>query len=146
MITGDAHARWSEGMSSQRMVYTGNQPLLYHKKYVVGGRDGKLLMLMKLKLNHKLMSFISSFLADEIVLEQGTFCYPFQCYLPPDLPTSLEGTAGYIRYTVIVVLDAAGNAPNMEFQENFTALRPLNLNNNPVLRVRLEHGYLSFPP
>lgn len=44
------------------------------------------------------------------------------------------------------MLDVLGNDTNVEFRKDFTVLRPVNLNNDSALRVRLEDGCLSFPP
>lgn len=54
--------------------------------------------------------------------------------LPPELPTSVEGGIGYIRYMVRVVLDIP-MWPDPEFEEPFTVIKAINLNAIPALRV-----------
>lgn len=71
----------------------------------------------------------------ETRVDAGHYSYPFECKLPIGLPTSLEEAKGYIRYTVKVVFDVPGIVPDLEFEEFFTVIKPLNLNDNPTLRV-----------
>lgn len=70
----------------------------------------------------------------EIQLAAGTHQYSFQCYLPTDLPSSVEGEFGYIRYQMTVVFEVAF-WPEQEFITPFTVIKPLNLNDSPMLRV-----------
>lgn len=76
--------------------------------------------------------------------------------LPVDLPTSVEGTIGFIRYSVIVNLDRP-MWPDQEFEESFTVLKAVNLNDNMALRVMQLYSrneivffftlfYLAVPP
>lgn len=67
-------------------------------------------------------------------MNRGTHTYNFQCNLPAELPTSVEGNIGYIRYTARVVVDVP-MAFDKDFKQGFTVIRPLNLNNNPEMRV-----------
>lgn len=75
------------------------------------------------------------FHAGEIELQPGVYSYTFQCLLPAGLPTSVEATHGHIRYSATVNLDRP-MWPDQEFEEGFTVLKPLNLNDQPHLRVR----------
>lgn len=59
--------------------------------------------------------------------------------LPPELPTSVEGSYGYIRYIVRVVLDFRLH-PEMIFEEPFTVIKMINLNDEPALRV-IKHFF-----
>lgn len=54
--------------------------------------------------------------------------------LPDGLPTSFEGRFGHIRYTARVVLDIP-LWPDKTFEEPFTVLKAINLNEIPTLRV-----------
>lgn len=70
------------------------------------------------------------------MLQPGTYNYTFQCNLPIGLPTSVEGVHGYIRYSVTLNLDRP-LWPDQEFEEGFTVIKPVNLNDQPTLRVRI---------
>lgn len=74
------------------------------------------------------------YITGEVVIQPGEYNYTFSCMLPVDLPTSVEGNTGYIRYSVIVNLDRP-MWPDQEFEESFTVLKPVNLNDNLALRV-----------
>lgn len=74
------------------------------------------------------------FFPGELVVQAGEYNYTFSCVLPVDLPTSVEGKIGFIRYSVIVNLDRP-MWPDQEFEESFTVLKPVNLNDNISLRV-----------
>lgn len=54
--------------------------------------------------------------------------------LPISLPTSVEGNIGYIRYSVAVHIDKP-LWPHQRFQEYFTVIKALNLNDEINLRV-----------
>ncbi|KAJ6636531.1 Arrestin domain-containing protein 3 [Pseudolycoriella hygida] len=56
--------------------------------------------------------------------------------LPPALPTSVEGKIGYIRYSVVVHIERPLWS-DQRFQEYFTVLKTLNLNNDFMLRLPL---------
>lgn len=75
---------------------------------------------------------------DELHLEPGEYNYDFQIRLPVGLPTSIEAQIGYIRYGLQVVLDRPRFLPDQKFAEQFTVIKPLNLNNDITLRVSLE--------
>ncbi|KAJ6636592.1 Arrestin domain-containing protein 3 [Pseudolycoriella hygida] len=75
-------------------------------------------------------------LKGEVVVQPGEYIYTFSCALPVDLPTSVEGDTGHIRYCVIVNLDRP-MWPDQEFEECFTVLKPVNLNDNIALRYPL---------
>lgn len=74
------------------------------------------------------------FCLGEMQLLPGTYNYNFQCVLPPGLPTSVEHDLGHIAYGVHVILDIPMWA-NEEFKENFTVIKTVNLNENPLYRV-----------
>lgn len=69
-------------------------------------------------------------------LKRGTHTYNFQCNLPAQLPTSVEGNIGYIRYTARVIMDIP-MALDKDFKQRFTVIRSLNLNSNPAIRVSI---------
>lgn len=67
-------------------------------------------------------------------IERGEHIYDFQFRLPAGLPSSFEGEFGHIRYIATAVLDIP-KWPDDEFQQPFTVIKPLDLNDNPELRV-----------
>lgn len=76
-------------------------------------------------------------------LNPGIYQYSFECMLPPELPTSVEGSYGHIRYIVRVVLDFRLH-PEIKFEETFTVIKMINLNYDPALRVTKAHYLLIF--
>lgn len=80
------------------------------------------------------------FSADSVV-PAGDNQYPFSIPLSSKLPTSYEGTYGYVRY--VATLHIEGSAQKIDpLKETFTVIRPLNLNNHSLFRV----SYLLFMP
>lgn len=81
-------------------------------------------------------------LADTVV-PAGDNQYPFCVQLSTKLPTSYEGTYGYIRYVATLHIERSHNAICIErsaqnidrLKETFTVIRPLNLNNQTLFRV-----------
>lgn len=85
--------------------------------------------------------FVYQIAIDEIRLMPGTYNYTFQCMLPSNLPTSVEGEIGYIRYTARVVVDIP-MWPDDKFEVPFTVIKAINLNAIPGLRV--IHSFFTF--
>ncbi|XP_066602855.1 arrestin domain-containing protein 2-like isoform X2 [Prorops nasuta] len=56
--------------------------------------------------------------------------YPFRMQLPEDIPSSLEGEHGSIKYHIKGLIERK-NAPEYECQLFFTVIRPVDLNNYP---------------
>ena len=74
--------------------------------------------------------------ADETLFRPDIYSYPFECSLPDECPTSLEGDSGYIRYSATVVIDCSG-APPKAFVQYFSVLKRVDLNAEPLMRVSL---------
>lgn len=72
-------------------------------------------------------------------MEPGEYRYDFEIQLPLGLPTSLEAQVGYIRYGLQVVMDRP-LWPSQKFEETFTVIKPLNLNNDMTLRVTFRRN------
>lgn len=70
----------------------------------------------------------------DIQLAPGVYDYNFQCNLPSQLPTSVEGGYGFIAYTARVVVDIP-LWPDMKFEQPFHVIRPLDVNADPSLQV-----------
>lgn len=78
-------------------------------------------------------------------MEPGEYRYNFQVQLPLGLPTSLEARAGHIRYGLQVVLDRPLWL-DQKFEETFTVIKPLNLNNDMTLRVNSKKCFYIYNP
>lgn len=68
-------------------------------------------------------------------VEPNTYTYNFRVLLPAQLPGSIEGSVGHIRYNVRVVLASFSIFPDKKFKQLFRVVRQLNLNDYPTLRV-----------
>lgn len=64
----------------------------------------------------------------------GTHKFEFQCVIPFDLPSSVEGSIGHIRYTASVIVDIP-MWQSKEFHEQFAVIKTIDLNDYPMLRV-----------
>ncbi|XP_018333492.1 arrestin domain-containing protein 17 [Agrilus planipennis] len=115
---GLAHTSWSEsetvtgvdGKREQRNVeYRGDEEYFKIKYYLVGGKD------------------------QEMELPPGEHIYPFVCVLPPVLPSSFEGSKGYIRYTVKATLDRPWKFDHTT-EVAITVISELDLNATPHLK------------
>jgi hypothetical protein len=79
-------------------------------------------------------SFIFQLLSD---IRAGRRQYNFEIQLPPDIPSSLEGGYGHIRYGVIVKIDLPW-AKDYEFEEIFTVVPTIDENSDPSLLLPAE--------
>lgn len=61
----------------------------------------------------------------------GTHIYPFSVNLIPNLPSSFEGSYGYVRYTVKTTIDRPWKF-NQDSKAAFTVVSHLDLNKLPV--------------
>lgn len=73
------------------------------------------------------------------VLPAGNHTMPFELPVPSDLPSSFEGTHGYVRYWLECILDVVGH-PEHTTKKAFTVISKYNLNTDPVASV----GSLQF--
>lgn len=76
------------------------------------------------------------FLGEPITLEPNVYMYSFTCQLPEDLPTSLEGSFGSIRYKAILTINVP-IWPDKIFEKGFTVIKPVNLNEMFELKVNI---------
>uniref|UniRef100_A0A1L8DK69 Putative arrestin domain-containing protein 3 n=1 Tax=Nyssomyia neivai TaxID=330878 RepID=A0A1L8DK69_9DIPT len=116
-IVGYAKCRWSEHKGSNKhrrtVVYQGREDYLASLTDLVGrSQDGS-----------------------TIELAPGMHSYRFTCDLPHQLPTSFEGSKGYIRYFVIIALERPWKF-DQKFKVAFTVLKQFDLNfDSPILRL-----------
>lgn len=71
---------------------------------------------------------------ESITLQPDVYKYEFSCKLPEELPTSLEGTYGNIRYTTAVTINVP-IWPDKIFEKGFTVIKAVNLNEMFELKV-----------
>lgn len=71
---------------------------------------------------------------DRMMLQPGSYKYPFQFQLPPDTPSSFEGHCGRVRYYVKATMDRPW-AFDDEVTSYFTVLQLLDLNTLPQATV-----------
>ena len=84
------------------------------------------------KSNHK-MNFILIVIAS-VKLEPGDHNHTFEFPIPTNVPSSIEGSFGHIRYTVQVVIDVPLRL-NKKLKETITVINAINLNDDLSLRV-----------
>lgn len=83
------------------------------------------------------------FTGEPITLKPDEYVYTFSCELPDDLPTSLQGTYGNIKYVAVVTISVP-STPDKTFEEDFTVIKPVNLNEMFELKVsHTHHGKCS---
>lgn len=89
---GEANTNWTEkkqehDREANRFVevienLSGHEEYFKNSFYLLGGINGS-----------------------QITLPAGQHVFPFNCALPPSLPSSFEGRFGHIRYTIKVTFD-----------------------------------------
>lgn len=121
-----------EGFGDSKKSFTGAETYLTERSYFADGRNGEWCSNIQI---FRMLGFdVAPSFTGDIRVPPGRYGYNFHCNLPAGVPTSLEGHIGYIRYQARVVLDISW-APNEEFEDAFTVIKPLNLNYDPALRV-----------
>lgn len=75
-----------------------------------------------------------SILSGKVLVGPGTQEQTFQCFLPLNLPTSVESKDAYNRYSATVVLDKAFLHCHV-IKKSFVVIRPLDLNDYMSLMV-----------
>lgn len=99
------------GKSSHTVMYRGRKEYLSTIHYLFGRKDGE---------------------AEKI--EAGVHTYSFSCFLPPELPYSVEVAHGSIRYKVEANLDIPWGIDD-KMIKNFTICRHDDLNCSPQLKI-----------
>lgn len=67
-------------------------------------------------------------------MQAGTYNYHFELNLPSDLPSSIEGRIGSVRYFVRVIIDNTV-LTNEIFKRVLNVIQPLDLNDDLLYRV-----------
>ena len=71
---------------------------------------------------------------DRMLLQPGSYKYPFQFQLPPDTPSSFEGHWGRVRYYVKATMERTWIF-DYKLTSYFTVLQLLDLNTLPQATV-----------
>lgn len=108
VITGTAKTKWETGSGRNKRIHKGKEVLLNSINVLMGAVNGP-----------------------AIELEAGVYNFFFTCFLPQQLPTTLENPIGKIRYFVKVLVDRPFKTED-KFIAMFTVLRPLDLNLEPA--------------
>lgn len=108
IITGTAKTKWETGSGRSKTIHKGKEVLLSSTSVLMGVIKGP-----------------------EIELLAGNYNYNFSCFLPPQLPTTLEDPIGKIRYFVKLLVDRPFKSDD-KFVAMFTVLSPLDLNLEPA--------------
>lgn len=72
----------------------------------------------------------------QLELPQGKYVFPFQATIPPQAPTSFNGTHGQVKHEVTLTIDRAVRYNNI-FKQCFTVILPNDLNAKPEHLVGL---------
>lgn len=70
----------------------------------------------------------------QLELPKGKYVFPFQTTIPPNAPTSFNGTHGQIKHEVTLTIDRAVRYNNI-FKQCFTVILPNDLNTKPEFKV-----------
>lgn len=77
------------------------------------------------------------FLDKDPILKKGSYTFPFDCKLPPELPSSFEGQHGQIRYMAKAYIERQWKT-HIVTKKAFTVLSGLDLNFIPEAASRIE--------
>ncbi|XP_055375341.1 arrestin domain-containing protein 3-like [Condylostylus longicornis] len=130
-IIGKAYVNWSEAdpnnSTSNQEIYTSCENYLNSVIYLIG----------------------SNKFDETSTIEPGTHIFNFSCKLPSQLPTSFEGSHGYIRYSAHLILDRPKKL-NETLITGFTVINILDLNHEFLsLRtpttVEIEKNFMFWP-
>lgn len=142
-IDGKGFFQWQSG----RFTYLRKAKYLEEKLYLVGGENGECIFVSNIRESESavVLSRFNVLISmqlnqlDNVLLKPKTYTYNFRCPLPPQLPGSVKGTDGYIKYHVRVILASFSIFRNKKFEKKFRVVRPLNLNEFFALRVTVCH-------
>ncbi|KAG5679990.1 hypothetical protein PVAND_009524 [Polypedilum vanderplanki] len=115
LIEGKSTCEWSESAGKSTRKFRGEEIHLQIIKYLFGDKDD-----------------------DPMEIPAGIHCYKFSFQLPADLPYSVEGEFGNIRYKVEATLDIPWSLIDTNDKVSFVVARNEDLNQFPDLRLAQE--------
>ncbi|XP_078042154.1 arrestin domain-containing protein 17 isoform X2 [Augochlora pura] len=80
---------------------------------------------------------VGSASGSEIEVQSGEHKFPFQCVLPPNIPSSFESDFGYVRYIAKATLDRPWKF-DQEVKSPFTVIQPFDLNQEQRASERIQ--------
>ncbi|CAG9805533.1 unnamed protein product [Chironomus riparius] len=114
-VEGKSVSEWTESVGKTTRTFQGEQKHLDVVTYLFGEIDG-----------------------DSAEVPAGIHTYKFSCRLPPNLPYSVDGEHGHIRYKVDACLDIPWTICDLHAKLPFTVARREDLNLFPELRMAQE--------
>ncbi|XP_055375363.1 arrestin domain-containing protein 17-like [Condylostylus longicornis] len=116
VISGEANVRWSEdegtGDNRSSVYYYANDNYIKSTTYLYGSENGI-----------------------TVTINPGSHIYTFTCALPPELPSSVEGHYGKVRYSAKVIFDRPWKF-NKTFTKGITIVKITDLNHeNPQIKL-----------
>lgn len=119
-------------------------PMLIHFKFLFCVFDS--IIIRKSQINYSRGHFTNiwnvwfffsfSSIGEPITLKPDVYKYDFELALPADLPTSMEGSYGSIRYKAILTINVP-IWPDKVFENCFSVIKPVNLNEMFELKVEI---------
>ncbi|XP_060648116.1 arrestin domain-containing protein 1 [Drosophila nasuta] len=106
------------------------------------GEDGKLVKSLETRTATEIFYSNDKYVygqsgGSQLELPKGKYVFPFQTTIPPQAPTSFNGTHGQVKHEVTLTIDRAVRYNNI-FKQCFTVILPNDLNANPSLSQPLK--------
>ncbi|XP_055375284.1 arrestin domain-containing protein 17-like [Condylostylus longicornis] len=122
-INGSAEVRWTEKVQrtndegkteDSEEVFSATDHYLHTQTYVYGQSGG-----------------------GSLELPAGRYLFTFAGFIPPNVPSSINGSLGQVRYEVVATIDRPLRYDNV-FKQPFTVLAPLDLNLNHAYSMPMD--------
>lgn len=114
-MEGKSAVEWTESAGKSSRTFRGEEKHFYIVTYLFGQKDD-----------------------EPMEVPVGIHTYKFNCPLPPELPYSVEGEFGHIRYKVDAMLDIQWSLLDLHAKVPFTVSRLEDLNVFPELKLAQE--------
>lgn len=115
LVEGKAISEWVEPAGKTNRTFRGEDRYVNYTTYLFGDKDGELLE-----------------------IQAGSYAYKFACHLPPNIPYSVDGEFGSIKYKIDAKLDIPWSICDVQDKLNFTVARNDDLNLIPELKLPQE--------
>lgn len=109
-MEGIAKAKWSNGSGRSRSTYSEKDHFLNSVTYLLGSWNG-----------------------ESIPIAFGVHKYNFSCLIPPNVPYTMEGKHGHVRFRIDANLDIPWHS-DLHTDAAFTVMRRDDLNLFPLLK------------
>lgn len=115
LVEGKAVAEWIEPAGKSNRTFRGEERYINYSTYLFGDKDG-----------------------ETLEIPAGSYAYKFACHLPPNIPYSVDGEFGSIKYKIDAKLDIPWTLCDLQEKINFTVARNEDLNIIPELKLAQE--------